>query len=188
MVLTQVIPEYSGYSTKRVNSSGIILGMGTANETMLQCNIFSHWLSPYPEWPLLIMDLQCHMACCHVDTKPSPKPFYHNNCNTNLQMQMHCKIDQFKSFMFQQAQNNTSDIWKVRCKWDKVASSSSLFTLRCTGALVLILPCGKSDLFILHSQLIPWLLMTWHCKEPQHQQPQYWPRSPRIFHPQHQKG
>ena len=35
---------------------------------------------------------------------------------------------------------------------------------------------------------IPWLLMLWWRKEPEHQQPWYWPSSPRIFQGQHQKG
>ena len=30
-------------------------------------------------------------------------------------------------------------------------------------------------------QSLPWLLMTWRCKKPGHQQPWYWRSSPRIF-------
>ena len=33
-------------------SAGIILCMGSANET--QCTVISHWLSPYTEWSLLM--------------------------------------------------------------------------------------------------------------------------------------
>ena len=35
---------------------------------------------------------------------------------------------------------------------------------------------------------IPWLLVSWRCKEPRHQQQLYWPSSPRIFPSQHYKG
>ena len=38
------------------------------------------------------------------------------------------------------------------------------------------------------TQSMPWLLMTWWCKEPGHQQPWYWPISPRMLQSQHQKG
>ena len=36
---------------------------------------------------------------------------------------------------------------------------------------------------ILPTQSLPLLLMTWWCKEPGHQQPWYWPGSPRMFSP-----
>ena len=32
-------------------------------ETTLQCNVVSHWLSPYPEWSLLLYCLWCHNSC-----------------------------------------------------------------------------------------------------------------------------
>ena len=38
------------------------------------------------------------------------------------------------------------------------------------------------------TQSIPWLLMTWQCKEPGHQQPCCWPSLPTILQSQHQKG
>ena len=34
------------------NKADIILGMGSANETWCYKVTFSHWLSPYLEWPL----------------------------------------------------------------------------------------------------------------------------------------
>ena len=38
------------------------------------------------------------------------------------------------------------------------------------------------------TESIPWLLMTWLHKEPGHQQPWYWPSSPKWFRPQDQKA
>ena len=35
-----------------ITNTMISLGMSSANETMLYCNICSHWLSPYSEWSL----------------------------------------------------------------------------------------------------------------------------------------
>ena len=45
---------------------GIILGMGSANET-LQCNVASHWLSPYPEWSLQHYSHSAHPSSSSIN-------------------------------------------------------------------------------------------------------------------------
>ena len=53
--------------------------------------------------------------------------------------------------------------------------------------VVEFLPWGKQW----HSYLtgsISWLLMTWRRKEPRYLQLWYWPSSPEIYQPQHQRG
>ena len=57
-VINRLVQEWCNFFANTPFSE-IVLGMGSANEMMLHCCIISHWLSPYPEWPLpfaLIID------------------------------------------------------------------------------------------------------------------------------------
>ena len=48
--------------------------------------------------------------------------------------------------------------------------------------------CSTDEDQIQNAEPYMWFLLTYQCKEPEHQQLWYWPSSPRIFQPQHQKG
>ena len=56
VIQTQILTnaDWSNYpmTTSHIYT-GIILGMASANETILHFNVVSHWLSPYPEWSLI---------------------------------------------------------------------------------------------------------------------------------------
>ena len=75
---------------------------------------------------------------------------------------------------------------QVTCVWVPFIYSS-ISPYWDDAASMWTLPRGRQGPVYL-TQSIPWLLMTWQCKLPVHQQPWYWLNSPRISVPQHYKG